>query len=174
MQLADAFALDEALRGVDAALGRVVDSLGPDDAIVVVSDHGFRAADGMQRRWSSRLEERLPTSSVAAHAAAFHIEGEFFATSLRVDPGPFQKREPVLRALESWLGAARTQAGAPVWTVDVIDVAEHPPGDERPLLARARQWVLTQYLLHVFGVKLDRPAYAYLFARPNDAALLAA
>jgi hypothetical protein len=140
----------------------------------VVSDHGFRAGDEVERRWSSRLEERLAASSVAAHAAAFHIEGEFFATSLRVDPGPFEKREPVVRALEAWLRSARTEAGEPVWTVDVIDVAERPPGEERPLLERVRQWVLTQVLLHRFGVKLDRPAHAYLFARPNDAALLAA
>jgi arylsulfatase A-like enzyme len=167
-------ALHEALVGIDAALGRVAGSLGPDDAIVVVSDHGFRAADGVERRWSSRLAERLAASSVAPHASVFHIEGEFFATSLRVDPGPFAKREGVVRALEAWLGEARTATGESVWTVDVIDVAERPPGAERPWLARVRQWVLTQYLLRVFGVRLDRPAHAYLFARPNDAALLAA
>jgi len=167
-------ALDETLAGVDAALAAVVAALGPEDALVVVSDHGFQAADGVERRWSSRLEERLAPSSVAPHAGAFHVEGEFLATSLRVDPGPFAKREPVLRALVRWLESARTAAGEPVFTVDVIDVAERPPGEERPLLSRVRQWVLTQLLLYRFGVALDRPAYAYVFARPNDAALLAA
>jgi len=167
-------ALDEALRGIDRALGHVVAALGPDDAVVVVSDHGFRAAREVERRWSSRLGERIAASSVAPHAAAFHVEGEFYATSLRIEPGPFAKREPVLRALEAWLGSARTAAGEPVFTVDVIDVAERPPGQERPLAARARQWVLRQLLRHRFGVRLDRPAYAFVFARPNDAALLAA
>ena len=167
-------ALHETLVGIDAALGRIVAALGPQDAIVVVSDHGFQAADEVERRWSSRLEEQLPGSSVAVHAAAFHIEGEFYATTLRVDPGPFDKRDPVVRALMAWLASARSEAGEPAFTVDVIDVAERPPGEERSLLQRARQWVLTQLLLRVFGVKLDRPAYAYVFARPNDEALLAA
>jgi len=166
--------LHEMLIGLDAALGRVVAVLGPDDAIVVVSDHGFQAAEEVQRRWSSRLEEQLPASSVAAHAAAFHIEGEFFATSLRVDPGPFEKREPVLRALVTWLESARLGSGEPAFVVDVIDIAERPPGAERSLGNRARQWVVTQLLLYLFGVKLDRPAFAYVFARPNDEALLAA
>ena len=167
-------ALHEALVGVDAALGTVVAALGPADAIVVVSDHGFRAADAVERRWSSRLAERLAASSVAKHAGGFHIEGEFYATTVRVEPGPFAKREPVLRAVADWLRSARTASGEPAFTVDVIDVAERPAGEERPLLERARQWVLTQILLYRFGVKLDRPAYAYVFARPNDAALLAA
>ena len=56
----------------------------------------------------------------------------------------------------------------------MIDVASRPPGEERSLSLRVRQWVLRQILLRRFGVKLDRPAYAYVFARPNDEALLAA
>ncbi len=166
--------LHDALLGMDAALGRVVAALGPEDSVVVVSDHGFQAAETAERVWSSRLEEQLPGSSVAAHQTAFHVDGEFFATTLRIDPGPFEKREPVLRALVAWLESARTARGEPAFTLDVIDVASRPPGEERSLSLRVRQWLLRQILRYRFGVKLDRPAYAYVFARPNDETLLGA
>jgi arylsulfatase A-like enzyme len=158
---------------VDAALGRVLAALGPDDAIVVVSDHGFQARDEVERVWSSRLAEQIPGSPVAPFAEAFQLEGEFFATSLRITPGPFAKREPVLLALVAWLESARTASGAPLFTVDVIDVAPRPPGAERSLLERARQWLLRQALRLLFDVTLDRPAYAVVLARPDDAALRA-
>jgi Type I phosphodiesterase / nucleotide pyrophosphatase len=166
--------LHDTLLGMDAALGRVVAALGPGDSIVVVSDHGFEAADGARRVWSSRLEEQLPASALAAHRDAIHIEGEFIAAIARVDPGPFEKREPVLRALAAWLESAETATGEPAFTVDVIDVVERPAIAERPLAERAWQWLLRQVLLRRFGLKLDRPAFAYVLARPDDEALLAA
>jgi hypothetical protein len=77
----------------------------------------------------------------------------------------------MLERLRTLLESARAEDGAPLLTVDVVDVAERPAVARRPLVDRLRQWVVAFALDWGFGVRLDRPAHACLLARPDDATL---
>lgn len=164
-------AIPEAYRGVDAALGQVMAALEPADSLVVVSDHGFRADPSPRRVWSLRLLDAPGLLGVDPARDAFAIDGEFMAVVLRVLPGPAEKREPTVAQLAASLASIRTPAGEPALAVDVLPVAERPPEAQGTLWQRVRAWGLRQLLYYAFGVALDRPAYAYLLARPVDAAL---
>jgi arylsulfatase A-like enzyme len=163
----------ETLRGIDTALGQVVASLGPDDAIVVVSDHGFQADPKTTRVWTTRVGERLGDLGLAAARDAFEIDGAFLALTLRVLPGPADKREPALAQIVAALESLHGADGEALLDVDVFEVAERPyearPSLWRRLRAAAVRLVMTQF----YGIGLDRPAYAYVVARPRDAALAA-
>jgi hypothetical protein len=166
--------IGETLRGVDAALGQLVAALGPDDAVVVVSDHGFQAGSGASPIWSTRLRDRLGALGFDPERDQFVLEGEFFATSFRVLPGPAEKREPTLARLQALLESLRSAGGEPLLDVDVLPIAERPP-EAQPSWGRWLRAGAVRHLLDwMYGVELDRPAYAYLLGRPRDAALRAA
>jgi hypothetical protein len=164
-------AIPDAYRGIDAALGTVLAALEPADSLVVVSDHGFRADPSPRRVWSLRLLDAPGRLGLDPAREGFAIDGEFLAVLLRVLPGPAEKREPAVARLAASLDSIRTPAGEPVLAVDVLPVAERPPEARGTLWQRVRAWGLRQFLYYAFGVVLDRPAYAYLLARPLDAAL---
>ncbi len=164
----------ETLRGVDGAITRIAASLGPDDTILVVSDHGFEAAGDPSRIWSTRLEERLPALGLEPARDGFEIDGEFLALLLRVVPGPPEKREPTMERLVRLLESARLADGEPALTVDVLEVAERPASARAPWPRRLRALAVRLLLVWMYGVALDRPAYASILARPNDAALASA
>jgi hypothetical protein len=165
--------IGETLRGVDAAIGRLAASLAPEDAILVVSDHGFQAGSDARTIWSVRLHQQLGPLGLDPERDGFAIEGEFVGLSLRVLPGPAEKREPGLARLQALLESVRGTGGEPLLDVDVIEVAERPAEARAPFLLRVRAAVVRQLLYWVYGVELDRPAYAYLLGRPRDAALAA-
>jgi arylsulfatase A-like enzyme len=167
-------AIGEAMRGIDAALGRIVASLGPDDAIVVVSDHGFQADTKTNRIWTTRFSERLAELGLADTRGAFEIDGEFMALTLRVLPGPSEKREPALAQLVAVLESLRSADGEAVLDADVLEIADRPAAARPSLWRRLRAAGVRQLLTRYYGVELDRPAYAYILARPRDAALGAA
>jgi hypothetical protein len=166
-----ASAIGDAYRGVDAALGVVLASLGPEDAVIVVSDHGFRAAPRPRRIWSPRLLEAAERLGLDPTRDGFAIDGEFMAVLLRVLPGPAQKREPALARIVAALESIRTPDGEAALAVDVLPEAERPPEARGTLWQRGRAYILRQLLYYVFGVVLDRPAYAHVLARPVDSAL---
>lgn len=159
-------------RGIDAALGQVVASLAPDDSIVVVSDHGFEADPKPRRIWSLRVFEGPDTLGLDPARDGFEVDGEFMALVIRVLPGPAGKREETIAKLVSALSGVRTEAGEAVLEVDVLPVAERPEEARGGLWQRLRAFVIRLALRFLFGVELDRPAYAYVLARPVDAALL--
>jgi hypothetical protein len=165
--------IHETLRGVDAALAEVAGQLRPEDTIVVVSDHGFEARDESERVWSTHLAEELPAAGLDPGRDGFVLEGEFFAATFRVLPGPFAGREATLERIVALLRSARSPDGEPLFSVDVLDAAPRPAGAERPWLDRLRQWGVRLLLDLAFDVKLDRPAHAYVIARPDDAVLFA-
>jgi hypothetical protein len=167
-------AISDALRGIDAALGRILASLEPDDAIVVVSDHGFQADTRANRIWSIHLADQAAALGLDPARDGFEIDGEFLALSLRVLPGPTDKREAALARIVALLESIETANGAPVFDVDVFEIAERPAEARPSWLRRLRAWVVRLVVERWYGVQLDRPAYVYVFARPRDAALSAA
>lgn len=165
--------IDETMRGIDAALGQIVASLGPDDSIVIVSDHGFEALPDARRVWSTRIEEQLTAADLDAARDGIEIDGQFLALTLRLVPGPSDKREPVLGKLVALLESVTDDAGTPLFDVDVFEVAERPPEARASWDRRLRAWVVKQAMVWWYGITLDRPAYAFVLARPRDAALAA-
>lgn len=163
--------LEEVVVGVDAAVGEIVSRLAPDDAVIVVSDHGFRAADGFRRIWDGHVEPALARAGLVPARDAFTVEGEFGYVFVRVHPGPFAEREATTERLAAFFGGARNASGEALFHVEILDQAERPADARRSWTNRARQWVLRQILRRVFSVHLDPRAHAYLLMRPRDAAL---
>jgi hypothetical protein len=163
--------VQEVVAGLDRAVGEIAAPLGPDDALLVVSDHGFEAEGRMRRIWSGHAELLLARAGLVPGRDAFTIEGEFAYGFLRVHAGPFAERDALLDRLVAFYAGATTESGEPLFTVEVFDQVERPAAARRPLAARARQWVLRQVLERWFSVRLDADAHAYVLVRPNDAAL---
>jgi len=161
----------ETYRALDAALGAVAAALGPEDALVVVSDHGFRASPSPRRIWSMRLQGNPAPLGLDPEREGFAVDGDFAAVLLRVLPGPAERREPALARVTARLRDLRGPDGAPALGVDVLPVAERPPEARGTWLERLRAFALQQVLRFGYGIALDRPAYAYVLARPVDAVL---
>jgi hypothetical protein len=167
--------IPETLIGVDRAIGEIAGTLTPEDSLLIVSDHGFQAdGDGLRRVWSHDVAPSLARAGLVAERDAFSIVGEFSLILLRVHAGPFETREPVLERLANLFESVRTAQGEPLYSVDVIDIAERPDGSERSLFGRLRQWVLTRIMRHYFHVRLDPDAHGYLLVRPRSETLEAA
>ncbi len=154
----------ETVLGVDGAIGEIVEALGPEDTILVASDHGFQA--GSRRRvWSGTLEGALSDAGLVPMRDAFTILGQFGVVVLRVNAGPFAEREALLERLRAVLEGASDAAGEPVFTVDVLDEAERPPGAQRGILTRLRQWGLRRFARWRFNAHFDPDAHAYVIAQ---------
>ena len=160
-------AMRDAALGFDAALGEIRAKLAPEDALLVASDHGFEAGDVDQRIWTSSLDEPLAEAGLAEGDAAFRFVSQFFLTLIRVQEGPFAEREALTERLTTVLAEASAPDGRALYTVDVLDMRERPPGHERSLLNRARQWALRQVAWWLFSVEFRGDAHAYVMARPN-------
>jgi arylsulfatase A-like enzyme len=163
----------DALRGIDAALGRIVASLGPDDAILVASDHGFQADPRASRIWSTRFAEQAAALDLVPQRDGFEVDGAFMALSLRVLPGPAEKREPTVSRIVATLESVKTADGEAAFDVDVFEIAERPPEVRPSWWRRLRAFGVRQVVERFFGVQLDRPAYVYVFGRPRNEALSA-
>ena len=161
-------AIPDAYRGVDAALGTVMAALEPEDSLVVVSDHGFRADPSPRRVWSLRLLDR-PGASSRPDAGRLRDRWRFHGRGSSVPRA--RVKGSARRAARGEPGSIQTPDGELALAVDVLAVAERPPEAQGTLWQRARAWGLRQLLYYAFGVALDRPAYAYVLARPVDAAL---
>jgi type I phosphodiesterase/nucleotide pyrophosphatase len=170
---ANAGVIREALVGVDRALGEIRGALGPEDVLLVASDHGFQAEDGGEARiWTASLQEPLRAAGLDAERDAFRFVGQFYAVTIRVLPGPFEEREALTDRLAAALGALRSAGGGePLYSVDVLDAAPRPPGRERTLLQRLRQWGVRQAVWWLFDVEFGTDAHAFLLAQPNPVAL---
>jgi hypothetical protein len=163
----------EAMVGVDRALGAVRAGLGPDDVLVVASDHGFQADDDGDRRiWTSSLGAVLDDAGLSPERDAFRYVSQFYAVTIRVLPGPFAERDALTERLVATLSELRSAPGGrPIYAVDVVDGAERPGGNARPVDARIRQWVVRQAARLLFGIEFGEDAHAWILARPNAAVL---
>jgi hypothetical protein len=163
----------EAVVGVDRALGEIRASLAPEDVLIVCSDHGFEADDRGERRiWTSSLEGPLRELGLDAGSDAFRFVSQFYAVTLRVLPGPLDERDALTDRLAAALRSLRAaEGGEPLYSVEVIDGAPRPPGHERPLLVRARQWAVRQLAWWLLGVEFGEDAHAWVVAQPEAAVL---
>ncbi len=160
--------IPETMIGIDRAIGEIAGALGPEDSLLVVSDHGFKAGDdGLRRVWSFDMAPSLTRAGLIPERDGFHIVGQFAFVLLRVHSGPFEDREPILERLTDLFESARTAGGEPLFTVEVLDMVERPAGSERPLFARLRQWVVRLVMKRFYQVQLDPNAHAYLLVRPE-------
>ncbi len=160
--------LPATLIGIDRAIEEIASALGPEDSLLIVSDHGFQAGeDGIRRVWSSNLLPSLARAGLIPERDGFSVVGQFAFILLRVHAGPFEEREPVLERLVRVFESARTAEGKPLYTVDVLDMVERPAGAERSLLGRLRQWGVRQVMQRFYQVHLDTHAHAYLLMQPN-------
>jgi hypothetical protein len=168
-------AVHDAVRGVDLALGELVAALGPDDTVIMLSDHGFEAREeGPRNVWVMNLEDELARAGLDESRDGFSLLGTFGAISIRVHPGDVAARDPVIDDLVALLESFQTLEGDALFTaVESIDVAERPATAQRPLLNRIWQWLVGLALQYVFGVTLDDTSQAVVFALPNDDALIA-
>ena len=145
--------------------------MGPDDVLILASDHGFQAAASFRRVWSLRTAPALARVGLFPGRDAFSIDGEFGAGFVRIHAGDFATQDALLDRLQAFYRDAATLEGQPLFTVERLDRAERPPGTERPLLDRLRQWVIDLAIDWFFGIQLDPDAHAHLVLRPDGALL---
>jgi hypothetical protein len=164
----------EAMIGVDRSLGEIRASLAPEDVLLVASDHGFQAGEEEEARiWTSSLERALAAADLVPGRDAFRIVSQFFAVTVRVLPGPLEERDALTERLAAALRALRAagDSGAPLYTVDVLDGTPRPPGHERPVLDRIRQWGVRTAAAWLFDTEFGEDAHTWLLARPDRAVL---
>jgi len=169
----EATAVADAMRGVDRALGAVLDAMGPEDHLIVVSDHGFRTGEREGRNvWVTRVEALLPAAGLEPERDGFAVVGTFGAVTLRIHPGDVERGDAVGDRLLALLRSLRGPDGAPLYrAVERIDVAPRPAAHRRPWTTRLRQWAVRQLVTFAFGVELGDDAHSVLFALPDDGAL---
>jgi hypothetical protein len=165
-------ALRDAARGVDRSIGEIAATLAPEDTLIAVSDHGFRAnPDGGKSVWVTDVEAVLSGAGLEAERDGFTPNG-FGVVTMRVHPGPIQERDAVLAQLLALLESMRSPEGERLFgTIEAVDLAERPPEARRSLATRIRQWVVRQIVRYVFDVTLDDKQHAVVFALPDDEVL---
>lgn len=143
----------ETLRGVDRAVGEIVDALDEDDHVLVVSDHGFRANDKDYRPWGFDRRWLLDKAGVEPQTDGAKVIFSFIHLSLAIEPGPEAEREAVVERLEAFFSAIRGPDGEPVFHVEVVREPRRVREQGAP------EWIA--------AVVEDRmPAYAFVFAVP--------
>lgn len=163
--------LREVLVGLDRALGELAASLGPEDSLLVVSDHGFRAAAEERHVFAGRTREHLARAGLDPARDRFTLDREWGAIVARVHPGSFEEREPVLERLAAFLGSARGPSGEALLDVQVLDAAPRPPGHERGLVERAWQAGFRLAARWLYGARFDEPAHGFVVVRFDVEAL---
>lgn len=160
----EASLMRHAMRGLDAGLGVVQQELGPDDVLLLASDHGFQAGDP-HNVWVGRMRDNLAAEGLDPERDGFAILGEFGAVAVRVLPGPFDARDAVLDRLAALFRSARDLDGNALLDVYVIDAVERPEGKERSLWNRVYQWGVRQAARLLFKARFQDPAHGWVLAR---------
>jgi hypothetical protein len=141
------------VRGIDAAVGRIAATLRPEDNLVIVSDHGFRAYDGVYTVWGFDVSRLLAPAGLDLRREGIDVTSEYWYLGFRFRPGPAARREAAVERLRDFLLTARTIGGKPLFDVRVI-------AEPTRALAETLPWPLSQ------AVKGQLPAYAFVFAVP--------
>lgn len=161
------FAVQNALRGVDAEIGKLLKGLAPEDSVIVVSDHGFQAHDDATDIWITRVEDALAEFDLNPERDGFSIVGTFFAVTLRVAPGEFDERDELIEKLTGFLESYTTVDGTKLLWTSALDVRERPADKQRPWTNRAYQWAVRTGAQMLFDVQADPTAQAILFGFPR-------
>ena len=112
-EAAYARAIPDAYAAFDRALGEIVAALPPESAVIVVSDHGFRASGAWRRVWSFRFAAALADAGLTPGPATFSLS-EFALPVARVARGDFARQEALLERVVRGAvhGAGRLRARA--------------------------------------------------------------
>jgi hypothetical protein len=163
-------AIRDALVGIDRGLGEIAAALGPDDVLLVVSDHGFQAdVSGAHTIWTTDTKALLAAGALDPRADAFTANG-FADVVLRVMPGPFAERERTLERLEALLASATTRDGEPLFTVLGMNGDAREAGPSRGVRWWLSGWALRAGLWWI-GARLDGSAHAWLVGVPRGGLL---
>ncbi|MBW2313567.1 MAG: alkaline phosphatase family protein [Deltaproteobacteria bacterium] len=159
----------EVMSGVDRGLAAIVSDLGPDDVVLVASDHGFQAdPDRDDAIWVGRTADRLAAADLVPKRDSFTLIREWGVVLVRVHPGPFSEREPVTEKLRRFYESMKTAEGERLLNVRVLDAAPRPEGAERPWTNRLFQTGLRWFARTFFGARFEEPAHAWVIARFHD------
>ncbi len=109
----------------DAILGALLERYGPDDLVVVVSDHGFEARSDSE-------------SLTGQHKGEFAQRGILFARGRGIEPGTLAEGVDIYDitpTVLAWLGLplGADMAGAPAHFLEVDSVARIPTWDAAPI-----------------------------------------
>jgi hypothetical protein len=161
-------ALAEALRGIDRGVGEIVDTLGPNDVVMIASDRASHAnPNGSRSVWVTRFNQALARAGLDAKRDGFAVVSSFGAVIIRVQPGEFAQREATVDRLVALLDSYTTQEGDPLLLVSTIDVADRPVDAQGSLWSRLRQWTARLVIRYWFDVQIDPlPPHAVVFAMP--------
>ena len=158
--------LREIMTGIDAAVGSLRGTLGPDDVLLVASDHGFQAdpdRDHEDAVWVTRTADHLGRVGLDPARDGFVVVREWGVIVVRITPGPVDERDTAMARVADFLRSLETEAGEPLLRVNTLDVAERPPGLERPWWRRTWQWGIRQFARIVFGERFEEPAHGWVF-----------
>ncbi len=141
----------EAMLGIDRAIGTITSELGPETAVLLASDHGFRATEIADRRWAFHPHKWLELVGLNADRDRIRSVNDFQVMSLRVDPGP--NAEAALKRLQNLFVSATDADGTPLFQVDAVhgekNLKENLPKSFAELVRRSPQ------------------AYGFVLARPG-------
>ncbi len=162
--------IPEMVRGVDRAIGTIAASLGPEDSLLVASDHGFVAQEGVRRVWATDVEAWIARTDLEPARDGFEIATGFAFVIFRVLPGPFAEREATLQRLVDLIGSARSPEGEPLFRSEMLDVAPRPEGAERSWANWLRQQGVRAFLWWN-DVAFNEPAHSWVFGVPQGEVL---
>jgi len=146
--------LPRTARGIDRAIGEIVDNLAPADTVLVVSDHGFQASRERSRRWGFDPKRLLQRAGIEPGRERLTILSGFGSVSIRIEPGPAAAREATLERIAGFLETIRSRDGAAAFRILPYHIPPQP-GE----LAAKQVLRITPDLL---------PAYAFLVAQPEE------
>jgi hypothetical protein len=172
-------AIADAYRGVDAAAGQIAAALAPEDTLIIVSDHGFRArADGLRNVWVTHGRDMLAADGLDPAHSGFSVLSSFGSLSLRVHPAAdptasaLVERDALVDRLMAHLNSYKTVEGEPLFgIVEFLDGDGRAGAPPRPWLVRLRQTVVRWALWLFFDVQSRDRNHATVFGLPDDETL---
>lgn len=146
--------LPRTARGIDRAMGEILDNLAPEDTVLVVSDHGFQAREDASRKWGFDPGRLLRRAGIDPRREKLTILSSFGSLSLRIGPGPTAEREATLERIAGFLETIRSSDGAAAFRILPYHI---PPRPEELAVKEALK--VTPDML---------PAHAFLVAQPDE------
>ncbi len=161
--------LFEAMRQVDAGLGQIAAALGPEDVLMIASDHGFQAdPERDEGIWVGRAKEYLASAGLDESRDGFTVIREWGISVVRIHPGPFAARDAVQARVVAFYESITDAEGAPLMRVMQLDEAPRPAEAARSWFERAKQYGLRFVARRFFGAEFDEPAHGWVIARFHD------
>ncbi|MEM8930370.1 MAG: alkaline phosphatase family protein [Acidobacteriota bacterium] len=148
--------LEDVVRRVDQAIGTIVDGLGPNTHVILVSDHGSAPGPSARRRWGYgvrwMLDEAGFEASTSDGTPAVDAISSWSEAVFRITEGPEAERDEATDRLAATLDAVRAPDGAPVFDVEVVRDPERVVAEVADSSKR-----ITNMASHL-------PAHAFVFA----------